>query len=192
MHARPRRAVTGLCALLVSTVSASAQDAPAPAWAWTSGRGTLEGAIETYSAYYSMSGTWWNLAASSAPDFDTDRSFAELWVHPKLDGTFKSGDHAEIYAALSIGATQTIGGDAFDYEDGGSVRFGSAVLCADLRILPQVEPRPDHASYVASRLEVLSDDRRAIFQAAAHAQRAVTYLHGLQPATEGTGQLEAA
>ncbi|MEP4511726.1 MAG: antirestriction protein ArdC, partial [Nitratireductor sp.] len=33
-----------------------------------------------------------------------------------------------------------------------------------------------------SWLRVLKDDKRAIFQAAAHAQRAVTYLYGLQPA----------
>ncbi|MAW86197.1 MAG: antirestriction protein ArdC [Phyllobacteriaceae bacterium] len=70
--------------------------------------------------------------------------------------------------------------------------IGSALLCADLGIVPELEPRPDHASYVASWLRVLSDDRRAIFQAAAHAQRAVTYLHGLQPSATDTGQLEAA
>ncbi len=70
--------------------------------------------------------------------------------------------------------------------------IGSALLCADLGIVPELEPRPDHASYVANWLRVLSDDRRAIFQAAAHAQRAVTYLHGLQPSATGTGQLEAA
>lgn len=59
--------------------------------------------------------------------------------------------------------------------------IGSALLCADLGIVPELEPRPDHASYVASWLTVLADDKRAIFAAAAHAQRAVTYLHGLQP-----------
>jgi antirestriction protein ArdC len=31
---------------------------------------------------------------------------------------------------------------------------------------------------------VLKDDKRAIFQAAAHAQRAVDFLHNLQPAAE--------
>jgi antirestriction protein ArdC len=31
-------------------------------------------------------------------------------------------------------------------------------------------------------LRVLKDDKRAIFSAAAHAQRASDYLHGLQPA----------
>jgi len=62
--------------------------------------------------------------------------------------------------------------------------IGSALLCADLGIVPEREPRPDHAAYVASWLKVLADDKRAIFQAAAHAQRAVTYLHGLQQESE--------
>lgn len=60
--------------------------------------------------------------------------------------------------------------------------LGSCFLCADLGIAPELEPRADHASYLQSWLKVLSDDKRAIFQAAAHAQRAVTYLHDLQPA----------
>jgi antirestriction protein ArdC len=59
--------------------------------------------------------------------------------------------------------------------------LGSCFLCADLGIAPELEPRPDHASYLASWLEVLSSDKRFIFAAAAHAQRAVAYLHGLQP-----------
>ena len=48
--------------------------------------------------------------------------------------------------------------------------LGSAFLCADLEITPEV--REDH------------DDKRLIFSAAAHAQRAADYLHGLQPEKE--------
>jgi len=59
--------------------------------------------------------------------------------------------------------------------------LGSCFLSADLGIAPELEPRPDHASYLASWLTVLSNDKRFIFSAAAHAQRAVAYLHGLQP-----------
>lgn len=59
--------------------------------------------------------------------------------------------------------------------------LGSCFLCADLGIAPELEPRPDHASYLASWLAVLSNDKRFIFSAAAHAQRAVAYLRGLQP-----------
>lgn len=58
--------------------------------------------------------------------------------------------------------------------------LGAAFLAADLGIVPELEPRPDHASYLASWLEVLRGDKRFIVQAAAQAQRAVTYLHGLQ------------
>ena len=61
------------------------------------------------------------------------------------------------------------------------VELGSCFLCADLGIAPELEPRSDHASYLASWLELLKSDKRAIFSAAAHAQRAVTYLQGLQP-----------
>ncbi|AYM84859.1 hypothetical protein At12D1_49770 (plasmid) [Agrobacterium tumefaciens] len=59
--------------------------------------------------------------------------------------------------------------------------IGASFVCADLGIVPELEPRPDHASYVESWLRVLQGDKRAIFSAAAHAQRAVTYLHDLQP-----------
>ena len=53
--------------------------------------------------------------------------------------------------------------------------LGSAFLCADLELTPEV--RDDHASYLSFWLEVLKNDNRAIFAAAAHAQRAVDYLH---------------
>lgn len=58
--------------------------------------------------------------------------------------------------------------------------LGAAFLCADLGL--SLEPRPDHADYIGSWLQVLRNDKRAIFQAAALAQKATDYLHGLQPA----------
>lgn len=68
------------------------------------------------------------------------------------------------------------------------VEFGSAMICADLDIVPELEPRPDHAAYIQSWATVLRSDKRAIFQAAAHAQRAVDYLHSLQPQAEELGR----
>ena len=56
--------------------------------------------------------------------------------------------------------------------------LGAAFLSADLGITPDV--RPDHAAYIQSWLAVLKHDKRFIFTAAAHAQRAADYLHGLQ------------
>jgi len=57
--------------------------------------------------------------------------------------------------------------------------LGAAFLCADLGLSP--EPREEHAAYLDHWLKVLKADKRAIFSAAAHAQRAADYLHGLQP-----------
>lgn len=57
--------------------------------------------------------------------------------------------------------------------------LGSAFLCADLRLTPEV--RSDHASYIDSWLEVMKADKRAVFSAASHASKAAEYLNGLQP-----------
>ncbi len=53
--------------------------------------------------------------------------------------------------------------------------LGAAFLCADLGLA--LEPREDHAAYLAAWLEVLRDDKRFVFSAAAHAQRAADFLH---------------
>ena len=57
--------------------------------------------------------------------------------------------------------------------------LGAAFLSADLGITPEV--REDHAAYIATWLAVLKNDKRFIFTAASHAQRAADFLHGLQP-----------
>jgi antirestriction protein ArdC len=56
--------------------------------------------------------------------------------------------------------------------------LAAAFLCTDLELTPEV--RDDHAQYIANWLTVLKNDKRAIFQAAAHAQRAADFLNGLQ------------
>jgi antirestriction protein ArdC len=61
--------------------------------------------------------------------------------------------------------------------------IGAAFLCCDLQITPT--PREDHASYLDHWLKVLREDKRAIFRAAAHAQKACEHLHALQPSPEG-------
>jgi antirestriction protein ArdC len=66
--------------------------------------------------------------------------------------------------------------------------LGSAFLAADLDLTPEV--REDHASYIASWIKVLKNDKRAIFTAASHAQRAADFLHGLQ--TSAATQADAA
>ncbi|RMG58382.1 MAG: DUF1738 domain-containing protein [Bacteroidetes bacterium] len=56
--------------------------------------------------------------------------------------------------------------------------LGAAFLCADLGLTP--EAGEDHAAYIQSWLKVLKNDKRAIFSAAAHAQRAADFLHSCQ------------
>ena len=60
--------------------------------------------------------------------------------------------------------------------------LGSAFLAADLALTP--EPRPDHAGYLANWLDVLKADKRAIFTAASHAQRAADFLSNPSPAAQ--------
>ena len=90
------------------------------------------------------------------------------WTKPKhrLDRDFSAkrfGDHG--YAREELVA-----------------ELGAAFLCAELGITPEV--REDHAAYVGHWLTVLKEDKRAIFSAAAHAQRAADFLSGLQQTQE--------
>lgn len=57
--------------------------------------------------------------------------------------------------------------------------IASAMLCAELQITQ--DTRADHAQYLAHWLNLLKDDPKAIFKAAARASEAVTYLKSLQP-----------
>jgi antirestriction protein ArdC len=67
--------------------------------------------------------------------------------------------------------------------------LGAAFLCADLDLA--LEPRDDHASYIAHWLDVLTHDHRAIFTAASQAQAAADFLHGLQPPAISTTMPQA-
>lgn len=62
-----------------------------------------------------------------------------------------------------------------------AAELGACFLAADLGFEPM--PEAKHAAYIQSWLQVLQNDKRFIFQAASHAQKAVEYLHGLQPSS---------
>lgn len=67
--------------------------------------------------------------------------------------------------------------------------LGSAFLCAALGIVPTVS----HADYLASWLEVLREDNRAIFRAASAATKAAEWLLNRHRAThEATAEQEVA
>ena len=98
-------------------------------------------------------------------------------------------DADSYYATLAHEFTHWTGNKSRLDRDFGGHRFGSegyaieelvaelgaAFLCADLELA--LEPREDHASYIASWLKVLEADNRAVFTAAAHAQRAAEFIN---------------
>ena len=57
--------------------------------------------------------------------------------------------------------------------------LGSCFLASDLGIEPEL--RPDHSAYIQNWLEVLKNDKKFIFSAASHAQKAVEHRHSYQP-----------
>lgn len=59
--------------------------------------------------------------------------------------------------------------------------LGAAFLSADLDLTPEI--LPGHADYIGHWLDVMKADKRAIFTAASHAQRAADFLSG-QPAAQ--------
>src|SRR5436190_19157503 len=61
---------------------------------------------------------------------------------------------------------------------------GFAFLRAGLKLTSEV--RDDHASYIASWLEVLKNGKVAIVRAASYAQKAVDFLHSLHGKREKT------
>jgi|GEM_PF-3398266 len=75
-------------------------------------------------------------------------------------------------------------GDTGDAMEELVAELGSAFLCADLAITPEIPD--DHTAYVSSWLKVLQDDKRAIFSAASLVSRAVEFLHSLQPQPDTT------
>jgi antirestriction protein ArdC len=106
-------------------------------------------------------------------------------------------DAESYYATLAHETTHWTAHESRLARDFGSERFGSegyaieelvaelgaAFLCADLDLT--LEPREDHAAYIANWLDVLKADNRAIFTAASHAQRAADFINGLQPVSGG-------
>jgi antirestriction protein ArdC len=77
---------------------------------------------------------------------------------------------------------QRFGDKAYAFEEI-IAELGAAFLCSAFRIVN--EPRPDHAAYVVSWLEILDRDTKAIFTAASKAQEAVEFLIHLAAANAG-------
>lgn len=116
-------------------------------------------------------------------------------IQMPLYGSFSS--RSSFYATLcheSIHATgapkrlnresgKRFGDNAYAFEEL-VAELGSAFLCADLGITPEV--MPEHGQYIRTWLSILKAGSKAIITAASHASGAVEYLHGLKPLCQTT------
>ncbi len=102
--------------------------------------------------------------------FDTLQAYYAVLAHELIHWTGHSS------RLDRLGGLVRFGDSAYAREEL-VAELGAAFLCADLGL--SLEPRPDHAAYLASWLKVLGDDKRFIVAAAAHAERAVALLGAL-------------
>jgi antirestriction protein ArdC len=122
-------------------------------------------------AYYSQSGDYVQM-----PPFETFRD-PESYYATRAHETTHWTRHPKRLAREF--AQKRWGDEGYAMEEL-VAELGAAFLCADLDLTPEV--REDHAAYIATWIHALKNDKRAIFTAASHAQRAVDFLHGLQEA----------
>jgi antirestriction protein ArdC len=90
-------------------------------------------------------------------------------------------EHAHASGAphrLDRDLTGRFGSFAYAMEEA-CAEWTASFILADLGLA--CEPRPDHAAYLASWMEVLKSDSRAIFTAASKAQQAADWMHSMQP-----------
>ncbi|GAA4772726.1 zincin-like metallopeptidase domain-containing protein [Stakelama sediminis] len=108
------------------------------------------------------------------PPFECFRdaaSFYGVWLH-------ENGHASGAKHRLDRDLSGRFGSAAYAAEEC-CVEILSGLVLADLSIAHH--PRPDHAAYIASWLEVLKNDPRAIFTAASKAQQAADWMHAQQP-----------
>ena len=105
------------------------------------------------------------------PHFETFESAPAFWSTLAHEHVHSSGHRSRLGRDFGPPGTPAYAREELVAE------LGSAFLCADLGIASS--PRADHASYIASWLQLLEDEPRAVFDAATQAQRAVEFLHGL-------------
>jgi antirestriction protein ArdC len=117
-------------------------------------------------AFYSPSGDFIQLPQPEM--FRDAESYAATKAHELVHWTGHGSRLAREFG-------QRFGDRAYAFEEL-VAELGAAFLCSSLGLVQ--EPRDDHASYLATWLAVLKEDKRAIFTAAAHAQRASDLLHG--------------
>jgi antirestriction protein ArdC len=118
------------------------------------------------------------------PPFESFRDAESYYGTLAHEATHWTGHESRLNRDLS----KRFGSEAYAAEEL-IAELGSAYLSADLHL--RQEPREDHASYIGNWLKVLRNDKRAIFTAAAAAERAADLLHSYQPRAQTQAAADA-
>jgi hypothetical protein len=78
--------------------------------------------------FYASRGSWWGMGSNTAPLYNSNRNWGELWLMPRLNLNYKIDNEQLIYGAVSVGATKDFGGNPFDYFNQGATRFENKYL----------------------------------------------------------------
>ena len=123
------------------------------------------------SAYYSVVGDYINLPR---PEFfkDTNGSTA-------TENFYSTAFHECVHATgakhrLNRGMKHKYASKNYAFEEL-IAELGAAMLCSSTGVI--AVPREDHALYIQNWLKALKDDKKFIFAASSHAQKAADYLH---------------
>lgn len=123
-------------------------------------------------AYYRLSGD--TVFMPPFASFRDAASFYGVWLH-------ENGHASGARQRLDRDLSGRFGSAAYAAEEC-CVEILSGLVLADLGIAHH--PRPDHAAYIGSWLNVLKHDPKAIFTAASKAQQAADWMHAQQPQDE--------
>lgn len=116
----------------LSVVSAPApkQDAVADRLLFESDQARVKFNVDAVLQQSGVTGSWWNLSGSFAPeaDYKLDRAWAESWIKPGVRVDFNTDDRLSLYAGLSYVGSGNIGRDVFEQGNRGLVSVEDAYL----------------------------------------------------------------
>lgn len=126
--------------------------------------------VEQNRAYYAPGAD--EIVMPTLPQFESKEAFYSTLLH---ELTHWSGHSSRLNRDFS----GRFGSEAYAREEL-VAEIGAAFLCARL----DIEGSLQHPQYIANWLEVLKNDKKAIFGAASHARQATEFLTGTAPTTD--------
>jgi hypothetical protein len=87
----------------------------------------LKARVEAMASTFAYSGTFFGLSSlQRGSRFDTSRRWLEGWLEPGLDASYRIHEGFQLYGALSLGVSGTLGADSFDNRNRYAARMENA------------------------------------------------------------------